>query len=103
MCFIVLFSVGCSSNHINEIDDENNSNIDQSINNAETFKVIDAELEMDQSTLLIDNAKIVIDTETGVEYLYVYDKSGYGSGCSIAMLVNTDGTPKINEAYLNKE
>lgn len=41
----------------------------------------------------------IIDKETGIEYLYVIFKDKNKGGCALTPLLNTDGTPKINNEY----
>ena len=59
--------------------------------NKERFKRIYS------STALRHGIRVWVDTETGVEYAQ-YDGE-YTSG--LTLLVNSDGTPKINEEWKN--
>lgn len=47
----------------------------------------------------IDDAYVIVDDETGVEYLYTWNSGGYAGGSAMTMLVNADGTPKINSLW----
>ena len=42
--------------------------------------------------------KIIVDTETGVNYLLL--SSNMTSGCGVAVLVDKDGKPKIGRAHV---
>ncbi|WP_419020293.1 DUF6440 family protein [Intestinimonas butyriciproducens] len=46
------------------------------------------------------NVKILVDTETGVQYLITWSTEE-ASGCGV--LVDQDGKPLINEAYRRKK
>ena len=52
------------------------------------FEIIDKEGFM-------EGARIIVDTETGVQYLYVF--SGYGGG--VTPLLDRDGKPLIDKRY----
>lgn len=43
----------------------------------------------------ISGCKIIVDKETGVQYLFTYD--GYAGG--LTLLVDTEGKPIIKEGY----
>ena len=43
----------------------------------------------------MEGARIIVDTETGVQYLYVY--SGYGGG--VTVLVDKDGKPLVDSRF----
>lgn len=43
----------------------------------------------------MEGARIIVDTETGVQYLYVF--SGYGGG--VTPLLDRDGKPLIDKRY----
>ncbi|MBO6010406.1 MAG: xylan 1,4-beta-xylosidase [Oscillospiraceae bacterium] len=43
----------------------------------------------------MEGARIIVDTETGVQYLYVF--SGYGGG--VTPLLDRDGKPLIDKRF----
>ena len=43
----------------------------------------------------LEGTRIIVDTETGVQYLYVY--SGYGGG--VTPLLDRDGKPLIDKRF----
>jgi hypothetical protein len=43
-------------------------------------------------------AKIITDTETGVQYLFV----NWGSAGGLTLLVDRDGKPLLNKEYVNR-
>ena len=47
------------------------------------------------TALDVGEYRVYVDTETGVEYLYVDDHKAGG----LAVMVNPDGTPKIAKGY----
>lgn len=58
-----------------------------------------ASVETSIDSPYIEDSYIFVDKETGIEYLYLFKKKGYGGGPAVTMLYNEDGTPKINENY----
>ena len=54
----------------------------------ERFEIIEKEGFM-------EGARIIVETETGVQYLYVF--SGYGGG--VTPLLDRDGKPLIDKRY----
>ena len=45
----------------------------------------------------VKGRQVITDTETGVQYLFVYD--GYAGG--LTLLVDKDGKPLVNKDYEN--
>lgn len=111
MVLYMLFVVGCSEEEIYFKNNatENYPTEDQNFykESQEQEKPIFYILEEDNSIIEsgykydIDSPNIIVDNDTGVEYLYIWnDNSRYGGGAAITLRYNQDGTPKINEKWL---
>lgn len=103
-CAVMLLLSGCSVDSTRSSDSSvSNESSSEAVQQQETpacdhdrFYTLKSGID---TSWAIDGARIIVDDETGVEYLYIWNNNGNAGGSAMTMLVNSDGTPKINAAW----
>lgn len=103
-CAVMLLLSGCSVDSTRSSDSSvSNESSSEAVQQQETpacdhdrFYTLKSGID---TSWAIDGARIIVDDETGVEYLYIWNSGGQSGGSAMTMLVNSDGTPKINAAW----
>lgn len=88
--------VGCTNSDLSNY--PNSKSPLKDLDNSRFYLLDDSYSVVDDS-IYIDESHILIDRETGIEYLYTWNREGRAGGATLVMLCNQDGTPKVNKEW----
>lgn len=102
MAFAAMYGVGVRSGASGDIvatEDADSESEAYHASDGDENRFAFTKLPVPEDEVHVDMMAVIVDKETGIEYLYTFDKAGSGSGTAITMLCNPDGTPKISSEY----